>query len=133
MLASSGWPAAAEPVFLQSRIARKVAQQGERVREAGNGGLGQAGAIGDLTVAEHRIGRRERAQYLHTARQVHRELAVIGKVVRVDETRKRDRGHAAFQFAGRHDGSWTVWGQTGVSLCEMSIVWSESVWHNCGP
>ena len=66
----------AKLVFPHAHVVAQVAQLGERVGEARNGRLGQAGAHRDFLVAEHRLERREAAQDFQPARERGRELAV---------------------------------------------------------
>ena len=55
---------------------REIAELGQRVGEPRDRRLRQAGALGDLAIAEQAFGRREGAQHFEAARQRRDEFAV---------------------------------------------------------
>ena len=67
----------AQLVFAEAANVVEVAELGQRVGEAGHGRLGQAGAMGDLLVAQHAFAGMEGAQDVEAAGQRGDELAVL--------------------------------------------------------
>ena len=67
----------AELVFAETADVMEVAKLGQRVGEAGHGRLGQAGAVGDLLVAQHAFAGMEGAENVQSPGQGRDELAVL--------------------------------------------------------
>src|SRR5207248_10093108 len=67
----------AELVFAEAPNVVEVAELGQRVGEAGDGRLGQAGAVGDLLVAQHAFAGMEGTQDVEAAGQGGDELTIL--------------------------------------------------------
>jgi hypothetical protein len=67
----------AQLVLAESANVVEVAELGQRVGEAGHGRLGQAGAVGDLLVAQHAFAGMEGAQDVEATGQGGDELTVL--------------------------------------------------------
>ncbi|CDX19759.1 hypothetical protein MPL3356_300107 [Mesorhizobium plurifarium] len=85
----------------QEGIVEEIAEADQRVGEARDRGLGQAGPLDQFLVAERCVGRRERAQDLQAAHQGGRMLSLIF-------IRWRRYGFVAFSHAASQQRIWPV-------------------------